>query len=334
MIAASPAVSGQSGRRARTGFALAARAGLALACLLALGWAVSLERTASLLVAVELPTVFGALALFGASLVLSAWRWRFGLRRMVARPPRLVSLLRLILLGIACNAFVPTTVAGDVTRAEVLQRVSGRGPAYASIMVDRLLGLTAVVSLGSLALGLAWWRGLVEGRLLLVPAAAVGLILVVVVLHRVVRQAGRTMGRLQPLLEALGAFTRRPMVPAVSFAVAILVQLVGAIAPLMLIARDLGIAVGWQVHLAVIPAVILLTLAPVTINGIGVREGALVILYGQAGVAADPAFALGIAWTLMITAFAVLGGLWWLLGTSRLSTTPADARAVRPPPAG
>jgi uncharacterized membrane protein YbhN (UPF0104 family) len=59
-----------------------------------------------------------------------------------------------------------------------------------------------------------------------------------------------------------------------------------------LAARALGIDVGWTAILAFMPAVAIVQVLPITISGLGVREGALVLFLHPLGVSRDHAIAL------------------------------------------
>jgi uncharacterized membrane protein YbhN (UPF0104 family) len=63
-----------------------------------------------------------------------------------------------------------------------------------------------------------------------------------------------------------------------------------------LAAHALGLDVGWTAMMAFMPAVAILQVLPVTIGGLGVREGAFVLFLSRSGlgVATDQAIALGL----------------------------------------
>jgi hypothetical protein len=58
--------------------------------------------------------------------------------------------------------------------------------------------------------------------------------------------------------------------------------------------RALGISVGWLPLLAFIPVVAIAQVLPISVGGLGQREGAQVLLLGPLGVGAAKATALGL----------------------------------------
>ena len=71
--------------------------------------------------------------------------------------------------------------------------------------------------------------------------------------------------------------------------------------------------VSWSVFALVLPIALLVTFIPISANGIGVREGLLVLLLVQAHVALSTATALSLFVDLQLLPFAVLGGLVYLV---------------------
>jgi uncharacterized membrane protein YbhN (UPF0104 family) len=58
-----------------------------------------------------------------------------------------------------------------------------------------------------------------------------------------------------------------------------------------------------------LPLITLITMIPVSISGIGIREGAFVFFLGTMGVPLDKAMTLSILWFLSV----VVAGLWGLV---------------------
>jgi hypothetical protein len=71
------------------------------------------------------------------------------------------------------------------------------------------------------------------------------------------------------------------------------------------LAVALGLAVPLGVYFALVPIILLIVLMPITINGIGTTQAGFVWLFGRAGVASAPAFALSV----LFLAIAVVGNL-------------------------
>ena len=103
------------------------------------------------------------------------------------------------------------------------------------------------------------------------------------------------------------------------------------------IAWCLGKAVSAQLEfvpafLLILP-VNLISTAPISIAGWGVRESAMVLAFSYAGLAESDAFMVSILLGLVMLAIGVLGGIIWLINPEKLtpeSKTRAAATALRP----
>ncbi|HMC51124.1 MAG TPA: lysylphosphatidylglycerol synthase domain-containing protein, partial [Acidimicrobiales bacterium] len=69
----------------------------------------------------------------------------------------------------------------------------------------------------------------------------------------------------------------------------------------------LGLHVGWTAMLAFVPVVAILQVLPITVSGLGVREGALVLFLNPLGVSTSSAIALGLLLYLMNLLVSLLG---------------------------
>ncbi|HEX3408894.1 MAG TPA: lysylphosphatidylglycerol synthase transmembrane domain-containing protein, partial [Candidatus Binataceae bacterium] len=84
------------------------------------------------------------IALYVASQVMSAWRWRL-LARLNAIPGPFREYLAYYFVGVFTNLFVPGLVGGDAARALYLGRRHNRlAGAIASVVADRGIGLLAL----------------------------------------------------------------------------------------------------------------------------------------------------------------------------------------------
>lgn len=227
------------------------------------------------------------------------------------------------------GAFLPSGGA-ELAKVGLLARVSGSAEAaLASIVMARLLELVPWTLL--LLWGLAWGIGAhdpVVGAAALVFALGFSAVLLGSLLlarrglpppavlrwlpARVEALARRTH-------EALGLLAHAPRALWASLAMSLPFSLLNCLTA-FLVMRAYGLPVGYLDTLAIIPAVDTLISLPVTINGIGVREGLMVGLLAPWG--AVESVAVAVAWTRWTGELgrAALGGLLVLtggLGTSK-----------------
>jgi len=238
----------------------------------------------------------------GVAIVLATVRWQRVLRAL-DHPAGLPPLLGHYLAGIFVSNFLPTTVGGDVLRVTRLSSSDGDRPvAIASVMLERLTGflvlpfLTLAALIGNpalLHLGTATRLALV---LSLGTLGALAVILVVATNPRLgARLAGNTrwLGFARAAHLALDRLRRHPgdALPVLAAAFAYqLTVILGAWAG----AHALGLDLGWSAMMAFIPVVAIAQVLPLSVNGLGLREGVLVLLLAPLGVAVGQAVTLGL----------------------------------------
>ena len=250
---------------------------------------------------------------------LMAWRWIKLLCPIPAsaRPP-LWPLLQVFFVSTFAGTFLPARVGGDLVRAYGLARLQGpRAPALASVLMDRLLGVVAIVGVGLAGLVAVGPRQLVSNVSVLaslaVAAAAVLLGGALVFSEGAadwVRQRAERLpiARVRALVGELTVATRayalfRPELAHVLFG-SVAVQAVRIIQAYCL-GRALGISAPFVVYTAFVPIILLIMLLPISINGIGPSQAGFVWLFGLAGTPAADAFALSV----LFVALGVVGNL-------------------------
>ena len=93
----------------------------------------------------------------------------------------------------------------------------------------------------------------------------------------------------------------------------------------------MGVALGADIPAAYywvfVPMVSLLTLLPLSVNGMGVREGGTVLFLAPLGVPAATALTLSFLWFAVHLACSLVGGLIYLLGVVPAGATRAETAA-------
>ena len=278
-----------------------------------------------------------AMGLTLAGLVLSALRWQrvlevlglhAGLRRLMSH----------YLAGQFVSNVLPTTIGGDVLRVSRLSKDTGESPkTFASVVLERLTGwlvLPLISVVGFLVnpplqdLGRATQ---VAVGLAFVTLLALGILLYAVADQRIggrfeARDGWRRFASAVHL--GVDRLRREP-------AAAVNVLLVGFAYQLVLVlaavaaAQALGVRpAGLTALLAFFPAVAIAQVLPIGISGLGVREGAFVLVLGPLGVAAQDAIALGLLLYLLNLGVSLLGAPAFAVG----GRVPSPAEAALPVP--
>lgn len=298
---------------------------MGLVLLVLLGWLVDWRRTVDTLLRSDARLVLLAAALLLFGMYISTLKWS-RLVRVVCAPIDLWPLLRAYWIGTFLNNYLPSSVGGDFVRILTLGPVAPMAPVAASVLVERLTGVAALGLLAAICmlihtpepvqLAAALW--------LLVAAIGAGLIAIWAGGARMLgagarltanapRLVGRIVGKVNRVAGDVGAFRRAPgeIVAALAWSVVFYGTLVLYQFTLL---RAVGSNIGWAEAAVVAPLVPLVSLLPVTANGLGLAEGAFVLFYTQMGVPADQAFAAALLRRLVSIAISIPGGFLWLGG--------------------
>jgi len=233
--------------------------------------------------------------------------------------------------GVFFNLCLPSSIGGDVVKAYRLSSTNrGRLLAGCTILADRLAGVSA--------LGVLAGSAILSIKLNLSPAStiAVGTVLFASVLlgFRL------TIGNLDRFLDLLPAthkirqflsqllpYQIRPSLMGRAVAWSLIVQ-VGASVSVALMARGIGVNLGLGIWFSVVPLIALAIVLPISINGVGIREGGMALLLSRWGVAGEQAVAIGLLWFLTTIGTGLIGGVLFLLDKQTSGSTPTQ-KALR-----
>ncbi len=303
-------------RRSGTGWKLALRLAVSAVFLAVLvtrvpGLADSIPKGQPLHTALFL---IAALITVFVGIVLSAWRWQQVLVVFDAHV-KVKSLTGLYLAGQFVGNVLPSTIGGDVLRVTRLSKtVESTTVSFASVVLERLSGMIVLPLL--VVTGFA-----LEPSLVHVDHAWVALLV-----------AGVTLATLGLILFAAGhpglggRFASKPnwtrFIGAVFLGVdrarheplqmlrvlgTALVYQLSIVLSYLLVFQALNSPVSIASAIAFIPAVSMLQVIPISFNGLGVRESALVLFRHGFGVSAAVAGAAGLLWYGALLLVSMLG---------------------------
>src|SRR5262245_43933921 len=245
-------------------------------------------------------------------LALSAIRWRIVLGSV---PLSTTYLVRLYFVSWFFSLFLPTSVGGDATRIVAMTRTTGAGRAASSVLADRLIG---TIALGLyLLLGL-WWAPealvdvlqTVQARLpmrLVALVLAVGAAAGVTVLLAMRRRVTQLPPMVKDAVSVIAQLCSTPMRVVAALLVSLVVQ-GGYILAWLVLARGLEIPIPATSLLLLVPFISLAAMLPITVSGLGVREGAWSLLLAPLGIASADAIGFSLLYWLCGLPIGVVGG--------------------------
>ena len=285
--------------------------------------------------------------------LVSAWKWR---SLLAARGQRdgLLPLTGLYVTGQFYSNVLPSSSGGDVVRAELARRRHGsqahtppqntptRSTVYAAITAERFTGLFVLLllALGALATTPALWqRGALAG-LALSGVAFASAVMAAVASRRVGRGAAKLGQRLPPLarpaakLQAfqadLWAYAQHRRVLGIALLQSIAFYALAALS-VSVAGACFGITVDARSATTVTALVLVITLLPISINGVGLWEFAFSETFDLLGYGREFGLALALIIRFRDVAWSTTG---FLLATTLMKKTSdpnPDAQRVEEP---
>ena len=278
------------------------------------------------------------IALLGASLlttfsgvVLSAWRWQRVLAVFDEHVP-LRNLLGHYLAGNFVGNVLPSTIGGDVLRVTRVSTTVGSSTiGFASVVLERLTGFVALPLL--VFTGYLLRPSLFDERhawaTLLIAVVTLAVLGIVLHLAGHPRIAGRFaehenwtrfIGAVHTGVDRLRHDPGR-LVPVLGTALCYQVSVVVSVA---FIFRALDLPIPLAGVFVYVPAVAMLQVLPLSFNGLGVREGALVLFLSPwPGVSGTQAIAVGLLWFFATLVVSMLGAPAFAAGSRHRTPEPA-----------
>jgi uncharacterized membrane protein YbhN (UPF0104 family) len=273
----------------------------AVVLLALVAWRTDWEHVAAAFSRMRPGYFLAAVLLYLCAQVVSGLRWRLLARAQGFDGSRL-RYIAYTFIGNFFNLALPTSVGGDVVRVWYLSGQAGAGPssgrriaALVSVLAERVNGVAVLVLLACVSavccpVPLPQW--------VLWTVAAVGAATTIGLLAAPALWAlfagyprlatDPKVAHLRRLAEGGWSYSGQPGVLVVATLQSVVVQIFGAFTG-YLVGESLGLPVPPLYYGLIIPLVALLTLVPISLNGMGLREAGFVVLLAPLGVDAGEA---------------------------------------------
>lgn len=298
------------------------RAGIGLLLLSLLLWIVDFQQLMEIISTVDPVWLLFVLVFPHLSIMVSALKWQWLLKALGINAS-LGKLFRLYLIGTFFSNFLPSMVGGDVVRGYLLgSEENNSSGVIAAIVVERLTGLAALVSLLVFALFDPYLQQQYPWVLVLVGATILGFLILFVFLF-----SGRPVPGLATLKRGLPRnrvtdFIQKSHVQLREYRqcqrtlwlcyISSFLFYFFAMAAVYSAARALGADVGLWAVLVVVPVVLLIGLLPISVNGVGINEASWLVFLGLYGVSPVHGLALGLLLRARILLTSLIGGLFYM----------------------
>ena len=225
---------------------------------------------------------------------------------------------RIFLISSFVGSFLPAGIGGDVARAYGLWKVtSDTAEALASVAIDRVLGIVALLVMGVAGL-VATTTTISDWRLVASIVLLLGGCLALLWADRLVaalmpaRLGQQRLGRrLRGIGSALSRYRSRPGALAHVLAWSIAVQILRIVQAYVL-GLGLGILIPFRYYLVFMPVALLMLLLPISVSGFGLPQAMIVWLTRPLGTPDEQSFALSTLIVLTGLAGNLPGLVLWL----------------------
>ncbi len=223
------------------------------------------------------------------------------------KPPGLsiFRLYGLYLMGSFFNNLLPGIVGGDALRVYYLYRDEIRGAnAFGSVFADRYIGYCALLTLGILSIPFVSGKLQDSRALLAVPVVAGVFVIASYVLFGF--KWGQRFKSVREFFNYIHTLRGAPIRLLYAYLLSIAVQ-IAAITTVFLVVQAVRVDVKMIELFFFMPLVITVSSIPVSISGLGLREGSFVVLLSMVGIAPEVATAISLLWFLSYVAGSLPG---------------------------
>lgn len=223
-------------------------------------------------------------------------------------------------MGIFFNVAFPTTVGGDLVKIYYTGKSSNTyAQSFAAAFLDRDTGLLALMGIAcissvlfpvrvpSIPVSPIIWCAtiiLILGNMLIFAPGIHQWVLQL--MHRI--HLGKMVPKIVAVASAFQITARHKSILIGSIAISLLIQFL-YITFVWLISEGLGLNIPFHYFFTIVPIVNTITMIPVSLNGIGLREYAFLSLLGAMNIVPASCIALGLVMSFMITVSSFPGGI-------------------------
>lgn len=258
-----------------------------------------IEHVAYILKSIGLASFLTVSAVYVVAQLVSTVRWR---TLMTDRFP-VRKLFSLYMIGAFFSTFLPGLIGGDALRAYYLNKDARKMSAtLASVFMDRYVGFVSLMAIGIAAFPFSLRSFAGSPYTWLMPVIFVSFVVASILFFTL--QLGKRFRFMTEIYEYFSLLRDRKTTLASAIGLSVIIQLMNFLMVIIL---------AWRMNLPVsllqlavfLPIVITISSLPISISGIGVREGAFVILLGLINIGPEAATSLSLSWFFSI----VIGSL-------------------------
>ncbi|MBI3991602.1 MAG: flippase-like domain-containing protein [Candidatus Omnitrophica bacterium] len=223
--------------------------------------------------------------------------------------------------GMFFSLFLPSTIGGDLVRSiDLAVHTKKSHEVVATVLLDRLSGYIGLVAVALLSL-LFGWSFVQDNTSVLFSVAIITGILITVLLilfnkflyskiNKLLHspQAGKIREFIKGLHQEMHIFRHHKDIVAKNLIISLAIQVMSPVT-FYIIALSLGVKINALYFFIFIPIIGAITLLPISLGGLGLRDATTIFFFAKAGVGKDMAFAMSLVSFSLMLILGVTGGI-------------------------
>ncbi len=271
-------------------------------------------------------SILVAFTIFTVQFPISTYKWQKALR-IHGLAYTFGFLQKILCIGFFFNNFLPTSIGGDAYRAvKTMPKEGYKSCAVSAILVERIIGLVALLFLGLVGGVISLRSEEIPIVVYFVSICMVGALVffLLILILKLGFLAGfltrlKKIKKLEILTHNLGLIYRNPRGLANIFTISLFFQLL-AIVAIGVLFDALG-SDGDYAKYAIIAAIVgLAGMLPISINGIGVTEGAFAVAAIQLGMDYNQAVIVAFMLRILVVPLSLVCGIVYLVDSRKPTT--------------
>ncbi len=276
--------------------------------------------------------------IFFLSYFLGFLRWKMLLKVIDIHTP-LKKLICSFSGGVFFSIFLPSTIGGDLVRTtDLAQHTNKAKGVIATVFLDRLSGYIGLVLVVLPAIFFA--QNLISDKVVYLSIGIIILILVLVLLvlfnsaifARITRflslpGGGKIRETIKDLHKEIHLFRHHKQIIIANLLLSFVLQIIMPVS-VYFIALALGVRINFIYFLIFLPIIGAITLIPISLGGLGLRESLFVVYFAKAGVIKQLALAMSLLSFSFVVVYGAIGGLIYVLTVHHRRVQPHQSSAV------
>ncbi len=260
-----------------------------------------------------------AFSIFSINYILCVFRWEMLLKAAHIHLP-----LKRVIISLSggqfFSLFLPSTIGGDVVRViDLTTHTRKPHEVMATVLLDRLSGYAGLVILTWLSL-LAGWN-LISDKSVLIWVVIITALLIVILLalfnkslyfkiNKLLHSSSgnKLRGYIRDVHKETHIFRHHEKVVLNNIALSLFIQMITPVT-FYITALSLGLKINIIYFFVFLPIIGVVTLLPISIGGLGLREYMTTLLFANLGISAHLTFAMSLINSFFILIYGGLGGL-------------------------